>query len=80
MDRPLKIFVGVAILVAFAAVIVAGYIVSRHKSLGVQPGEPDRVSGEVVSGLMKELRKAQAEATHWKSAAERLQRELDARG
>jgi hypothetical protein len=79
VDRPLKIFVGVAILVGFVAVVVAGYVVSRRKAVGVQPGEPDRVSGEVVSGLLKELRKAQAEATHWKSAAERLQRQLDGR-
>jgi hypothetical protein len=43
----------------------------------VIPGEPDRVSGEVVSGLMTELRKSQAEAAYWKSTAERLQREAD---
>jgi hypothetical protein len=37
------------------------------------------VTGEVVSGLMAELRKAQAEAAHWKAAADRLQREIDGR-
>jgi hypothetical protein len=40
---------------------------------------PDRLSDEVVSGLMTELRKTQAEVAHWKAAAERLQRELDGR-
>ena len=43
----------------------------------MEPGEPDRVTEEVVTGLMAELRKAQAEAAYWKAAAERLQREAD---
>jgi hypothetical protein len=43
------------------------------------PGMPNRASGEVVTGLMAELRKTQAEVAHWKAAAERLQRELDGR-
>ncbi|HVS67507.1 MAG TPA: hypothetical protein VHE56_03060 [Mycobacteriales bacterium] len=71
--------VGVAILVALGAIVVAGYVVSRQRAAGVVPGGPDRVSEEVVTGLMAELRKAQAEAAHWKSAAERLQRDLDGR-
>jgi hypothetical protein len=72
-----KVIVGIAILVVFAAVIVGGYVVSRRRSRGIEPGEPDRVTGEVVTGLMAELRKSKAEAAHWKAAAERLQRELD---
>ncbi|HVW79327.1 MAG TPA: hypothetical protein VHB69_00090 [Mycobacteriales bacterium] len=71
--------IGAAILAGLAAIIVAGYVLSRRRARGVRPGEPDRLSGEVVSGLMRELRKSQAEAAHWKSAAERLQRELDGR-
>jgi hypothetical protein len=43
------------------------------------PGEPDRVSGDLVTGLMAELRKSQAETAYWKSTAERLQREADER-
>jgi len=74
------VLVGVAILVGLAAVLVSGYVLSRRRAAGVVPGEPDRLTGEVVSGLMAELRKAQAEAAHWKSAAERLQREVDGRG
>ncbi|HEX3707414.1 MAG TPA: hypothetical protein VHV76_12365 [Mycobacteriales bacterium] len=79
MDGPLKVVVGVAILLGFVAVVVAGYVVSRRQARDVQPGTPDRVTGEVVAGLMTELRKAQAEAAHWRAAAERLQRELDGR-
>jgi hypothetical protein len=79
VDGPLKVVVGVAILLAFVAVVVAGYVVARRQSRDVQPGAPDRVTGEVVTGLMAELRKTQAEAAHWKAAAERLQRELDGR-
>jgi hypothetical protein len=44
-----------------------------------QPGDTDELSQEVASGLLTELRKWQAEATHWKATAERLQRELDQR-
>jgi hypothetical protein len=58
-------------------IVVAGYITSRRRSKDVVPGEPDRVSGDVVSGLMAELRKCQAEAAYWKTTAERLQREAD---
>ncbi|HVU60919.1 MAG TPA: hypothetical protein VG899_10000 [Mycobacteriales bacterium] len=79
MDRPLKIVVGVALLVAFVMIVAGGYLVARRKARDVRPGSPDRVTSDVVSGLMTELRKAQAEASHWKAAAERLQRELDGR-
>jgi hypothetical protein len=73
------VLVGAAILVGLAAVLAAGYVVSRRRAADVVPGSPDRVTGEVVSGLMAELRKAQAEAAHWKAAAERLQRDIDGR-
>jgi hypothetical protein len=74
------ILVGVAILLALAAVLVGGYLLSQRRAAGIVPGAPDQVTGEVVTGLMGELRKAQAEAAHWKAAAERLQREIDGRG
>lgn len=73
------VLVGVAILVGFVAVLAGGYFVSRRRAVDVVPGTPDRVTEEVVAGLMGELRKAQAEAAHWKAAAERLQREIDGR-
>ena len=72
--------IGVLLLVAIVAVVGAAYVVSRSKSENRQPGMPDELSDEVVTGLMAELRKWQAEAAHWKATAERLQRELDQRG
>jgi len=71
--------IGVLLLVTIVAVVSAVYVVSRERSANRQPGMPDEVSEEVVSGLMAELRKWQAEAAHWKATAERLQRELDQR-
>jgi hypothetical protein len=70
---------GVAILIGFVVVIGVVSFVAHRKSRDIQPGMPDRLSDEVVSGLMTELRKTQAEVAHWKAAAERLQRELDGR-
>jgi hypothetical protein len=72
--------VGAAILVAIFAVIAAGYVIAHRRSAEVVPGAPDRATDEVVNGLLTELRKAQAEAAHWKVTAERLQRQVDGRG
>jgi uncharacterized protein YneF (UPF0154 family) len=69
----------VVVIAILVALVAGGYFTSRRRSKGVIPGEPDRVSADVVSGLMAELRKAQAESTYWKSTAERLQREADER-
>ena len=71
--------VGVLLLVTLAVIVGAAYVVSKARSENRQPGMPDDVTDEVVSGLMTELRKWQAEAAHWKATAERLQRELDQR-
>ena len=71
--------IGVLLLVTFVAVVTAVYVVARSRSANRQPGMPDELSDELVSGLMTELRKWQAEAAHWKATAERLQRELDQR-
>ncbi len=81
MVRALSIgvLVGIAILLALLVLCAVGYVVSRRRARDVVPGRPDRVTDEVVSGLMAELRKSQAEAAHWKAAAERLQREIDGR-
>jgi len=70
---------GVVILLVLALVVTAWYAVAARRSAGHEPGRPDHISDEVTSGLMTELRKWQAEAAHWKSTAERLQRELDQR-
>jgi hypothetical protein len=72
-----RVLATLAVLALLVGIVVAGYVMSRRRAAGVIPGEPDRVSGEVVSGLMTELRKSQAEAAYWKSTAERLQREAD---
>jgi hypothetical protein len=71
--------VGAAILVALALLVGIAYAVARSRTGGREPGDADATTGEVVTGLMAELRKWQAEAAHWKATAERLQRELDQR-
>ena len=73
------VLAGIAVLAALVAIVVAVWAVARNRSSGHEVGTPDRMSEEVVSGLMAELRKWQAEAAHWKATAERLQRELDRR-
>jgi hypothetical protein len=73
------VLVAVGLAVVVAVVVLGVYAVARSRSRGLEPGRPDRVSEDVVSGLLSELRKWQAEAAHWKSTAERLQRRLDER-
>jgi hypothetical protein len=70
---------GVAVLVSAALLVAVLYLVARDRARGHDVGTPDSSTDEVVSGLMAELRKWQAEATQWKATAERLQRELDQR-
>jgi len=70
---------GLLILVLIALVITIAAVVAKQRAAGHEPGQPDATTGEVVEGLMAELRKWQAEAAHWKATAERLQRELDQR-
>jgi hypothetical protein len=70
---------GIAVLVALVATVVAISAVARGRSRGREAGAPDSTTDQVVSGLMAELRKWQAETAHWKATAERLQRELDQR-
>ena len=70
---------GVAILVVLLLLVVVVYLVARDRSRGRTIGGADATTDEVVTGLMGELRKWQAEAAHWKATAERLQRELDQR-
>jgi hypothetical protein len=74
-----SVVVAVGLVLAVAVAVAAVYAVARSRSRGLEPGRPDRVSEDVVSGLMSELRKWQAEAAHWKSTAERLQRRLEER-
>ena len=71
------VLTGVVVLLVLALLVTAWYAVAAHKTAGHDPIGPDRVSEEVTTGLMAELRKWQAEAAHWKATAERLQRELD---
>jgi hypothetical protein len=69
----------VGVLLSMMLVIAVAYVIARDRSRGHEPGQTDRVSEDVVHGLMTELQKWQAEAAHWKATAERLQRELDQR-
>jgi hypothetical protein len=71
--------VGALLLVAIAVVVAIANVTARVRAADREPGRPDAISDEVVTGLMAELRKWQAEAAHWKATAERLQRELDER-
>jgi hypothetical protein len=71
--------VGILLLLAIVLGVVLLYAAARTRSEHRQPGQTDHITEEVVSGLMAELRKWQAEAAHWKGTAERLQRELDQR-
>jgi uncharacterized protein YneF (UPF0154 family) len=74
-----KVVVAGVFVVVVVAMIAGAYLIARRQAHGVVPGEPDRISEDVVAKLMTELRKWQAEAEHWKSTAERLQREIDGR-
>jgi hypothetical protein len=67
--------VGLALVAAAVALVVA--VRRKARDAGTEPGRPDAVSEEVVSGLLAEVRKWQAEAAYWKEQAERLQRELE---
>lgn len=72
------LIVGLALLAAVTALVVV--VRRKGRGLGAEPGKPDTVSGEVVAGLLAEVRKWQAEAEYWKTQADRLQRELDPPG
>lgn len=73
------VLVGVIVLLGLFIVVLAWYAAARVKTAGREVGQPDRLSDEVMTGVLDELRKWQAEAAHWKATAERLQRELDGR-
>jgi uncharacterized protein YneF (UPF0154 family) len=74
-----RVLATLAVVVVLIGIVAAGYFTSRRRSKDVIPGAPDRLSGDVVSGLLTELRKTQAESAYWKATAERLQREADQR-
>jgi hypothetical protein len=74
-----KVVVAGVFVVVVVAIVAGAYLISRRQAANVVPGEPDRISQDVVAKLMTELRKWQAEAEHWKSTAQRLQREIDDR-
>ena len=79
MTRLLEVAASVAALALVVLTVGALYVLARHRSRGVVPGAPDRVTDSLVSDLTAELRKWQAEAEYWKRVAERLQRRLDER-
>ena len=65
-----------ALLLATTVVLT---LVVRRRGGETGPGRSGELESEVVTGLMAELRKWQAETAYWKQQAERLQRELDQR-
>jgi len=78
MIRFLEAVASVAVVALIFLVVGLGVTYARHRPRR-ELGAPDHVTDSVVSDLMTELRKYQAEAEHWKRTAERLQRELDER-
>ncbi len=72
---------GLLPLVVVLAVVALGIAVAvRVAARSRAPREGEGTTApDVVTGLMAELRKWQAEAAYWKATAERLQRELDHR-
>jgi hypothetical protein len=70
-----KLLATLAVLAVLGGLVLLGYVLSKRNARHVTPGSPDHVTDDVVSGLMTELRKWQAEAAYWKSVADRLQRE-----
>lgn len=69
------VIVGLALVAAAVALVLV--VRRKGRAVGAEPGRPDTVSEEVVSGLLAEVRKWQAEAAYWKTQAERLQAELE---
>jgi hypothetical protein len=70
--------IGVLLLLAILLIVTTAYLAAKART-DREPGRPDAISDEVMTRLIAELRKWQAEAAHWKATAERLQRELDQR-
>jgi uncharacterized protein YlxW (UPF0749 family) len=70
--------IGVLLLLAILLIVTTAYLAAKART-DREPGRPDEISDEVMTRLIAELRKWQAEAAHWKATAERLQRELDQR-
>jgi hypothetical protein len=69
--------IGVLILLVLALATLLAVVAARSRAGEREPGRPDEVSDEVVTGLLAELRSARAEAQRWKDTAERLQRRLE---
>jgi hypothetical protein len=66
-------------ILLMVALIGFGYGLYRRKAGIFSADRPDELGDELVTGLMAELRKSEAEAAYWKTIAERLQREADER-
>jgi hypothetical protein len=71
--------VAVAVVLVLAMVAMVLVIRRRGGPDARTSGNPDLVGADVVTGLMAEVRKWQAETAYWKEQAERLQRQLDER-
>ena len=69
--------IGVLILVVLALGTMLAVVSAKVYNGDREAGKPDALSDEVVTGLLAELRRAQAEAARWKATAERLKQERD---
>jgi hypothetical protein len=69
--------IGVLVLLVLALGLLLAVVASKVYNGDREAGKPDEVSDEVVTGLLAELRRTQAEAARWKAEAERLKRERD---
>lgn len=67
--------IGVLILLVLVLGTLLAIVAAKAYNDGREAGQPDELSNEVVTGLLAELRRAQADAAHWKATAERLRRE-----
>jgi hypothetical protein len=72
----------VAIVVAVALAVVVWLLqrVARSRAAAGHTDSADRLEGELVGGLLAQLEEQRQETAYWRTAAQRLQRELDGRG
>lgn len=69
--------IGVLVLLVLALGTMLAVVAAKTYNDGREPGQPDALSDEVVTELLAELRRTQAEVARWKATAERLQQERD---
>jgi hypothetical protein len=69
--------IGVLVLLVLALGTMLAVVAAKAYNGDREAGKPDEITDEVLTGLLAELRRTQAEVARWKATAERLQRERD---